>query len=1123
MRRKMKRFIWCAMFAVVGFIPVTEASGREYVFPIEATSQDNQLKGSVKDAKGEPVIGATILVKGTGTGTATDINGNYILDVAPGAILEISSIGFKKQTITLGAQKELNIVLEKDSKELNEVVVTAMGIRKTNRSIGYATSTVKGEEIASSNTVSPIAALQGKVAGVDINIVGTSGVQSSPGIVIRGAKSLLKSAQPIFVIDGIVMENNETATEGADWGSQLKNLNPDDYEEITVLKGAAATALYGSRGANGAVVITSKSGKGTRGIGVELSYTYQWEKLYANHIQLQNVYGMGAFHNGREGAFGDDGNPTSRLSAYSFGPRMEGQRIKMYYSDEPVAYTPQKDNWKALYQDGHYQNTNVAVSGGSDKGNFRLSYSNTNNEGVLPNNELVRNAISLRGNSRLNEVFSLDFGASYTKSAVKNAASQGRYFTSSNLGRLTTYVLPRNFDLTFYRNHYRNTDGSLIDYGVGTEVRDNINRMDSRSDSRTEESMLANLQLNAQITHWLDASVKVNYNLYKYFNETKERGAGIGYAGGSYSIGGYETGSYNGLAMLHGGYKFLDDNLTLDVRIASEIYGNNRTQSWSKATKDGLIVPQVYAISNSVGKVEPKYTYTPANQRTVGLAGIVNLNWKDQVNLEITGRNDWMSTLMYPSTVPGKNNNTVFYPSVNLSWMFTDTFREYISEDILSFGKLRGSLAYVGMGTGAYATGLGGYNHTTIYDSNGGSVTIATVNNAGILPNYDLKPEKQRTLEFGTDLRFFRDRIGLDFAWYRQNTKNQILNLAGVPEAGFTKRAINAGDIQNTGIELQIDATPVQTPDWRWEVSMNFTRNRGKVKKLHPQVKEYEMMGDYEGVSVYAYEGGDFGVLTSSSVRAKDPTTGKYIVSAPYRYEAGNMMVFDYLTEKDMGRYNEEYKRTPLGNVQPDWLGGLSTTLSYKGFQLYAALNARVGGVIYSNSYNLGMSTGALKESLKGRMGDGSARTDYQGNVVYDGFIPDAIFADGETFNGHDLSGMTYQAAVDAGLVEPIASSANYLWNYGWNTNVDQAVFDNTWVKFRELSLSYNFNKDLLKKIRLQGLQLTFAAHNLGYLYNGLKGKLNPESIQSNDPFSPVEYGGVPYSRSFSMSVKVKF
>jgi len=1123
MKQKFKSFILCVGLVFGGFGIALQAYSEERISLRGSAPQESLLRGSVKDSEGEPIVGATVQIKGTTIGTATDVDGNFTLNAEPGTVLVVSFVGYKKQEISVGAEKEIQVVLEEESQNLSEVVVTAMGIRKTNRHIGYATSTVKGEEIANTNTVNPIAALQGKVAGLDINIVGTSGVQTSPGIVIRGAKSLSKSAQPIFVIDGIVMENNESGTEGSDWGSQLKNLNPDDYEEITVLKGAAATALYGSRGANGAVVITSKTGKGMRGIGVEVGYTYQWEQLYANHIELQNVYGMGAFHNGREGNFGDDGNPTSKLTAYSFGPKMEGQLINMYYNDEKVAYSPQKDNWKTLYQDGHYQNINVAVSGGSDKGNFRLSYSNTNNQGVLPNNELVRHAISLRGNSKLNEVFSLDFGVSYTKTNVKNAAAQGRWYTTSNLGRLTTYVMPRNFDLDYYRNHYRNADGSLIDYGRGTEIRDNINRIDSRNDQRTEESILGNLQLNAQLTSWLDASVKVNYNLYRYFSETKERGTGVGYAGGYYGIGGNETGSYNALAMLHATRKFIDDNLGLDVRVVSEIYGNNRTQSWSKSTKDGLIVPELYAISNSVGKVEPAYNYTPANQRTVGVAGIINLNWKEQVNLEITGRNDWMSTLMYPSSVPGKNNNTVFYPSVNLSWMFTDTFREYISEDILSFGKLRASLAYVGMGTGAYETALGGYNHKNIYDENRESVTIASVNKAGVLPNYDLKPEKQRTIELGTDLRFLKDRIGIDFAWYRQNTKNQILNLAGVPEAGFTQRAINAGNIQNTGIEVQLDFTPVVRGDWRWDISMNFTRNRGKVVKLHPQVKEYQMMGEYEGVQVYAYEGGQFGVMTATSVRAKDPVSGKYIVSAPYKYESGNMMVFDYKTESDLGRYNEDYKRTPLGNVQPDWLGGFSTTLSYKGFQLYAGINARIGGVIYSSSYNLGMSLGVLKESLAGRMGDGYARTNYQGEVVYDGFIPDAVFDQGETFNGHDLSGMTYKEAVDQGLVEPIANAANYVWNYGWAFNVDQAVFDNTWVKFRELSLSYNFKKEWLKKIHLQGLQLTFAAHNLGYLYNGLKGKLNPESIQSNDPFKPVEYGGVPYSRSFSFGVRVKF
>lgn len=1092
-------------------------------FHKESGQQEKQITGLVRDVKGETVVGAAVRIKGTTVGTATDALGNFKLMVKVGDMLEISFVGYKTANLMVDEKNEYEVVLEEEITQLSEAVVTAMGIRKTNRNIGYAISTVKGDEIVSTNTINPISALQGKVAGLDINIIGASGIQSSPGIVIRGAKSLSKSAQPIFVIDGIVMENNESPVQGADWGSQLKNLNPDDYAEITVLKGAAATALYGSRGANGAVVITSKSGKGAQGIGVELSYTYQWENVYANHIELQNVYGAGYFFNGREGNFGDDGNPIRYASAASFGPAMEGQMVTTLYNpkDKKVPYSPMKDNWRTFYQDGVYQNMNVAVSGGGEMGNYRLSYSNTNNAGVLPNNELDRHALSLRGNSKLNRIFSIDFGISYTRTKVRNAAAQGRWNDASNYGRTLTYLMPRDFDLAYFSDHYRKEDGSIITWGSLAPITNLLDRRDSRNEVRREESFLANIQLDMQFTSWLDASVKLNYNLYKIYKETKERGSGVNYAGGYYGIGGEENGSYNGLAMLHAGKKFLEGDLGVDVRIMSEIYGKNRSQGWDKSTAGGLIVPQIYAISNSVGKVEPTYWRTQANQRTVGLAGIINLSWKEQVNLEITGRNDWMSTLMYPEGVPGKNNNAVFYPSVNLSWIFTDSFREYIPEHILTFGKLRASLAYVGMGTVPYATSLGGYNHSTIYDSEGNSVVIANVNKAGILPNYDLKPEKQRTLEFGLDLRFLQDRVGIDFAWYKQNTKNQILNLSGVPEAGFTQRAINAGNIQNTGIELQLDFTPVFMKDWRWDIGMNFTRNRGKVKKLHPQVKEFEMMPDYEGVSVYAYEGGDFGVMTSTVARAKDPATGKYIVSAPYEYQG--VLVFDYKSEKDMGLYNEEYKRTPLGNVQPDWLAGLSTTLTYKGFQFYAGLNARFGGVIYSNSYTLGMGNGVLQESLTGRMGDGVARTNYKGETVYDGFIPDAVFAKGEKYKDIDLSGMTYQEAVDKQILEPVASGANYMWNYGWQTNLDQAVFDNTWIKLREVSLSYNFNKKLLQKIRLQGLQLTFAAHNIGYLYNNLKGKLNPESIQSNNPFNPVEYGGVPYSRSFSFGVKVKF
>lgn len=1099
------------------------------------------LKGTVKDTRGEALIGVNVVIDKTTKGTVTDLDGKFSLQVANGNRLRISYMGYKTQFMNYTGQSQLNIVLEDDAKQLEDVVVTALGVEKANTKIGYAISEVKGEALATTNTISPMAALQGKVAGVDINISGTSGVQSSPNIMIRGTKSLSTSNQPIFVIDGIVMENNIAATEGADWGSQLKNLNPDDYEAITVLKGAAATALYGSRGANGAVVITTKKGTKRKGLGIELGHTYQVETAYRSHINLQDKYGMGYWGNGKEGGFPESG--ALPATANSWGPQMNGQMVQMPYAPAGTltSYSAQPDNWKSLYQNGGYINTNLALSGGGENGTFRVSYSNTHSKGIMPSNSFDRNAISLRGNNKLNDIFSTEFGVSYTKSTAKNPAYQGRW-QAGNMGRSVVYGLPRNFNIEDYKQYYRAADKSLVNqpYGLWNELSTLLHRLDYLDEQRDEESFLANLDLKIKLSDKIDFLVKGNYNLYKVFGEKKEWGSGKYFDGGYYGINGSYSANYNGLAMAHYKEKFGSD-WDLDVRMAAEVYGNNRSESWGRGTSGGLITPGVFNFGNSKNESIPWYGKSGLNNMTIGLSGIVNLSWKDQINLEITGRNDWLSSLLYPSSmVGGANNYTVFYPSANLSWVATETFKNELPSWV-SFAKLRASVARVGMGTSRqFATSMGGFNQTTIRDENGNAVIVATPNGAGTMPNLDLKPEIQQSMEFGGDVRFLNDRLGLDFAWYRFNTYNQIMTVPNTSESGTMDRWINAGNIQNQGVELLLTGRPIESKDLNWDMSLNFTRNRGKVVALHAQVKEHQLMGDYEGVQVWAYEGGAFGVMTSNNVgatfQAKDengnpidhPNNGKPIMHN--RNEAGGVEYYRYASEGEMGMYNENYKRSEIGNIQPKFLFGFNNTVRYKQFDLNVQIDGRVGGSIYSSSYALGMGRGNLEATLQYRDKEsgGLPRTNKAtGEIEYNGVVPDAVFREGMTITSAktgeivDASNKTYQELYEAGHLEPLHAAAYYNMVSGWSYNTQNSVMENTWVMLREISLGYRLPNKWVNKIGLQNARLGFSARNIGFLYNGLKGGLNPMSIQGNNPFAPVEYGGTPYSRTFAFSINM--
>lgn len=1096
------------------------------------------LSGAVKDARGDALIGVNVLVDKTTRGTVTDMDGRFSIQVNRGERLRFSYMGYKTLYMAYTGQTQLQVVLEDDAQQLEDVVVTALGVEKSNAKIGYAVTEVKGASLATANTISPIAALQGRVAGVDINLSGTSGVQSSPNIVIRGTKSLKGASQPIFVIDGIVMTNNVADPQGVDWGSQLKNLNPDDYESITVLKGAAATALYGSRGANGAIVIVSKKGRKAQGIGVEVGHTYQVERIYDSHLALQNKYGAGSWAN--EGGLPASGKLAA--TAYSFGPLMTGQPVQMPYVTDgsTTPYSAQPDNWKALYQDGAYFNTNVALSGGGEYGTFRLSYSNTHNKGVMPSNAFDRNSLALRGTTNINKIFSADYGVSYAKSKALNPSSQGRW-QGANIGRILTYGLPRNFDVEHYKQYYRDPVTSAVryqNYGLWNELSSLLHRKDYVDNSRKEETFLFNLDLKAKVSDKLDFLLKGNYNLYKTFSETEEWGTGDYFSGGYYGTQGSYNDSYNLLAMAHYAQKIGD--WEFDGRLATEVYGNGRSENWGRGTSGGLIVPGVFNFGNSLNEVRPWLSRGGDNNLVVGVSGIVNVSWRDQLNLEVTARQDWLSSLLYPSNVNGgQNNYGVFYPSANLSWVASETFKQSMPS-WLSYAKMRASVARVGIGTAPFETNTSGFVQGTMRDYRAGSVVIATPINANLMPILNLKPELQQSVELGADIRFFNDRLGLDVAWYNFNTYNQILAVDNTKESGTTKRIINAGNIRNSGIELLLTGTPVETRDFTWNMSLNFTRNRGKVVELHPEVKEYQLMGEYEGAQVWAYEGGPLGMMTSGSATAyyqatdaegkpvNDPRNGMPIVN--FHDKAGTVDYYYYASEGEMGRYNSTYKRTPLGSVQPDFLYGFNNQLRYKQFDLNIQLDGRVGGSIYSSSYALGMQRGILEESLQFRDKEhgGLPRTNkVTGEIEYNGVVPNLVFDNGmkltsvKTGEVMDVSGKTYKELYEAGHLEPMYAPAYYLLNYGWSYNPQAAVMKNTWLMLREISLGYTLPAKLVRKAGLQSARVGVTGRNLVYLYNGLKGHMNPASIQGNNPFAPVEYGGTPYSRTFAFFVNL--
>ncbi|WP_314951642.1 SusC/RagA family TonB-linked outer membrane protein [Tannerella forsythia] len=1120
---------------------------------LSLSAQTITVRGTVTDRNNEPLTGATVVVEGsTSQGTVTDIDGNYTLaGVNSKASLEFSYVGMKVQKIAVNGRTTINVTLEEDSEVLGEVVVTALGVTKQARSVGYATTKVSTSEIERINVINPINALQGKVAGVNINTAGASGVTSSSSITIRGAKSIDKNNSPIFVIDGmIIQEPIKGALDGTDWGSQLKNLNPSDYESVTVLKGAAATALYGSRGANGAIVIVSKGGKyGKQGLGVEISQTLETTDIYKSPIKFQNIYGAGTPNNGYEGGFLADG--SLQKTSISFGPRMDGSLVDQYMPNgEKTPFVPHPNNWKSLYQSGLNSTTNVAINGGGEKSSFRLSYSYTDNNGVFKRNEFKRHSVAFKGLTDLNQIFSIEVGVNYAFSQAQNGANQGGWNWGGNLGMMSTYYTPRNMDMKAYESMYRNPENHAVETNSPWEtLRGYLHDRDMNLYQRSENSLLSNLTLRAKIASWLTASLKANYNYYGWTYLVNKYGTGANYGptgSGEYGREGETSGSYNFLGMLQSTNNKIqigNQEFVLDAIVAGELYGDIGKNWWKKFTAGGLDVPGIFAFSNSKNSIIPEFSYnSKGTNRTFGLSAIVNLSWKEQLYLELTGRNDWLSTLTYPIYMEaGMNNYSVFYPSVNLSWVFTETFE---MPKWFSFGKFRASIAQVGMGTIPYATtnGYGVFEQKAQLDAQRGSVLNA-VPKIGTAWNKDLKPEIQQSIELGADLRFFDERLNLDFAYYKTNTRNQILKVPAVLESGASEQLINAGNIQNQGVEISLEGTPLRTKDFRWTIGSNFTLNRGKIIELHPNVKEWQLMGQYDGgPEIWAYEGGRFGVITTpygsgtgaalyrfnNKKDPNDPRNGKPVITYIGSYGKPNSVpAYGYVTNIDKGIKD----RVEIGKVEADFLLSINTSFSYKNFDVYALIDGRVGGNFFSNTYKYASSRGTLESSLYGRDQEhgGLPRVNYKGETVYDGYPLDGVFDEGvkaplasDPSKTIDVSGLTYKEALEKGI-RPMPAGMYYMANLGWGMPAELGLQENTWFALREVTLGYRLPEHICKKIGANYFRVGLTARNLGYLINKLKDGLNPASISSNNPLQPIDIGGVPFARTYALNLTIRF
>lgn len=1062
-------------------------------------AQAQTITGFVRDTQNEPITGASVSVKGTTTGTLTDLDGKYSISANPKSTLVISFIGYQSQELVVGSKTVIDVTLQESNQTLDEVVVTALGMSREKKALGYAVTEISGSEISKSNLSNPINGLQGKVAGVQINM-GNSGPQSSNRILIRGNSSLGTNNQPIFVIDGIIIDN--TVTKSAEWeaqqdfGNDIKNLNSDDFESVSILKGAAASALYGSRAANGVVLITTKKGRKGSGFGVSVSQSMSWDDVY-KYPKFQNEFGPGENPVWGLNADGTE-NRNAGTTTQNFGPAFDG--LPYLQGGQEWLYKAQKDNVKKMYQTGNYMNTNVAIQGGTDKSAFRFSYSRLQSEGVTLNNDYKRNSFSLNASHDISSRLKAEVGVSWVHSDVKNPTFQGG-------GRSPIYdfmyQVPRTYDTSYWLNNYISPKGDGASKEDPIKYTKTIYEYLQNNRSQREDNIRGNAKLDVKLTDWLSLKLMGDFFKLNSTQENKIMATGTeNYDGAAYGIFKKEKEQYKITAMLSASHRFGDIGASGSVAVEQ---WDTRTSYFENETSGGLQVPGLFLISNSVNAPTIKTLRNTDRKRINSIYAFANLDWKNQVYLDITGRNDWSSALMYPD---GSGNVSYFYPSVGASWLITESFRDELPSAI-SFAKIRASYAVVGNDCSPYLTNLGFYkanDGTPSYTSPFGGSYPWYVFDSKEMRNLDLKPEKQHSIELGAEMRFFNNRLGFDFTWYKTNTKNQILSLDLPRETGMVKRWINAGNIQNSGIELALNFTPIQTKDWNWDVNFNITHNKNKIIELIEGLDKYKIEGGGMDLAAYATVGGAYGDIYTAYTFARN--------------EAGEKLL------GPSGNWLRSGKEEKVGSIQPKLLAGFSTSLTYKSINLGVVMDARFGGDIASGSFNYGSYSGALKSTLAGRTAEygGLPRTMDDGRVVHDGMIPDGVFQDNTTINGVNVSGMSYQEAYDKGIVQPV-SAYNYYNNlYSWGTGIREATIKKvSWIALREISIRWNLPQKWTSKAYMENVSVGFVARNLGYLYNSLPDDIHPEGLASNRSSDFVERGGTPYTRTLGFNINVSF
>lgn len=1063
---------------------------------IQGAAQVTTVRGIVTtEEDGEPVIGASVIVKGTALGTVTDVNGRFELSGLPPSAtrLLISYISLMAKEVAIAPQ--VSVTLKSDTHLLDEVVVTALGISREKKALGYTAQEVKQNALVQGKDNNLLNSLSGKIAGV--RITNTQGDVGSSRIVIRGETSIAGENQPLFIVDGIPVDNSQlnARSSGRDFKNAIADLNPEDIKTLTVLKGPNAAALYGARAAHGAIVITTKGGdKRQKGIGITLHSSTQ-VSFVATLPEFQNLFGQGA--GGRFSYVDGKGAGVNDGVDESWGPRLDiGLLIPQFDSpldaDGNRVATPwvsHPNNVRDYFRMGISTNNGISVARGDDKYQFRVGYNYEKQVSIVPDAGTNKTNISLNTDYHLAKWIVVGATANYivyTAPSLPGSATPSGSNVRSNSPMLQFLWFGRQVDTNSLKADYtRNWNSSYYDNPFWSAS--------YNTQSQERHRLIGDLHAEFRLTDGLNVRFRTSTDWYNDRRKSKVKwgSAGAGSPYGSYAEDAY-TVKENNTEVLATYIKQLNKNWGIDALLGFNVRNKQYENNYQAAPR--LAVADLYTLTNSRDPLTSSNDFYRLRQ--YGLYGSIQLDYRRWAFLNITGRNDWSSTLPV-------DNNSYFYPSVTASVLLSEAFGW--RSKAVNYLKIRGGWSQVGADANPYQLATV-FTSETAFNGN----PLQSSSTIGMNPN--LKPEKTSSIEAGFEAAFWDNRLYLDFTYYKTDSRNQILKLATTAASGYTSQVRNAGHIRNRGYEIQLGAVPIQTSKgFRWNLDLNYGANSSKVVKLDDEglITSYQLYSS--GIQILASVGEAYGTLFGTS----------------YVRDANGNVVVDANGLPKISTTNKT-----LGKFTPDWTGGISNTFSYRSLSLSFLIDASVGGSIFSNTNKTGKYTGVLANTLSGRDAEHGGLwyyTDAMGNNVRLSESPSySVSSDGLYYaqvNGQSTrvyqDGIMVEGVTESGSKnEEVVSAEKY---YHRIYSIAEAnVYDASYVKLREVALSYRLPRLWTQKLHLQEASVTLTGRNLWTIYKSVP-NIDPESALTTGNAQGVEAYSLPTTRSFGVNLSVKF